>query len=182
MLTLGFAGSAIYSEGFGRGLSAPQHGAGFLQLPSIAEEPMGQMRSDKVLGFHSVRTRKDHAPVRQAPRSIVLVGRDQELLRLRQQAIRSQSSLEVHSLAPEEADSWSARTQPHLWVFCHTVELPRLVYLACRVLRFSPESRLILIEGRQRIGFESSLFHRILRPSDGPGGFLDAVSDLSAAA
>jgi hypothetical protein len=140
------------------------------------------MRSEKVVSFRSARTGKDRAPVRPAPRSIISVGKDPELLRLRQQVIKSQSNLSVRSMTPEEADAWTTRPEPHVWVFCHTVELPRLVYLACRVLRFSPESRLILLEGRQRIGFESSLFHTVLRPSDGVEGFLEALMNLSVAA
>lgn len=140
------------------------------------------MRSRNLVGIRSARTGRDRAPVRSAPRSIISVGNDPELLRLRQQVISSQSSLSVYSLSPDEAAPWSARTEPRLWVFCHTVELSRLVYLACRVLRFSPESRLILLEGNQRIGFESSLFHIVLRPSDGVERFLDAVTTLAVAA
>jgi hypothetical protein len=139
------------------------------------------MRSDKVLSFRSSRTGKDRVPARSTPRSIISVGKDPELLRLREKVIGSQSSLSIHSMTPREADSWSARTEPHLWVFCHTVELPWLVYLACRVSCFSPESRLILLEGTQRIGLESSLFHLIVRPTDGVDGFLEAVTSLSMA-
>ena len=140
------------------------------------------MRSDDALSVRAARATKGYAPVPTAPRTIICVGRNPEILRRRQEMISSQLSLAVHSVTPEEADAWSARTEPRLWVFCHTVELPRLAYLACRVLRFSPESRLILLEGDQRIGFESSLFHLVLRPSDGVKRFLDAVSALSAAA
>lgn len=140
------------------------------------------MRSNKVVGFRPVRTGRGPVPVRSVPRSIISVGSDPELLRLREQVICSQSTLSVRSMTPEEAGSWSARAEPHVWVFCHTVELPRLVYLACRVLRFSPQSRLILLEGTQRIGFESSLFHLIIRPSDGANGFLEALTNLSVAA
>lgn len=139
------------------------------------------MRSENVLGFRTARNSRGCAPVRPAPRSVISVGRNPELLRLRQEIISSNSKLSVHSMTPDEADPWSARNEPRLWVFCHTVELPRLVYLACRVLRFSPESRMILLEGRQRIGFESSLFHLVLRPADGVEGFLDAVTNLSVA-
>jgi hypothetical protein len=140
------------------------------------------MRSDNLVSFRSVRTGTDRAPVRSAPRSIISIGRDPDLLRLRQEVIGSRSGLLIRSMSPDEADPWSARPEPHLWVFCHTVELQRLVYLACRVLRFSPESRMILLEGSQRIGYESSLFHLVVRPSDGVEGFLDAVTNLSVAA
>jgi hypothetical protein len=140
------------------------------------------MPSNNVVGFPSVGTGKDRAPVRSAARSIISVGNDRELLRLRHQIIRSRSSLSVQSMSPDEADSWSARGEPHLWVFCHTVERPRLVYLACRILRFSPESRLILLEGAEHLGFESSLFHLVIRPSDGVDGFLEALTNLSVAA
>jgi hypothetical protein len=114
--------------------------------------------------------------------AIVSVGRDPEILRQRQDFIRSQANLAIHSITPEEADAQSHRNEPHLWVFCHTIELPRLVYLACRVLRFSPDSRLILLEGQHRVGFESSLFHSVIRPRDGAEVFLKAVAQLSAAA
>jgi hypothetical protein len=140
------------------------------------------MRSDNVLRFGSPQTGRDRAPVRSAPRSILSVGNDAELLHLRQQLISSQSSLSVRSLSPIEAGPWSGRKEPYLWVFCYTVSLADLVYLACRVLRFSPESRLILLEGSQRIGFEASLFHLVLRPTDGVREFLEAVTHLSVAA
>jgi hypothetical protein len=137
------------------------------------------MRSERGVGFRSARTGRDFAPARSALQSIISVGRDPELLRLREQAILRQSSLSIRSMTPDEAAEWSGRPEPRLWIFCHTVEQPRLVNLACKVLRFSPESRLILLEGPQRIGFESSLFHLVVRPSDGVDGILEAVNSLS---
>jgi hypothetical protein len=144
--------------------------------------PGKTMRSNNVLYFRSPRIGQDRAHVRSRPLPIICVGSDSGILRSRQNAIQSQSDLAVSSMTPEEADRWIRRTEPHVWVFCYTVELPRLVYLACRILRFSPQSRLILLEGAHRIGFEGTLFHLIVRRADGTDAFLEALTHLATAA
>jgi hypothetical protein len=140
------------------------------------------MRSDNVIRFRSPWGGHDRAHVRSTPLPIICVGRDPGILRLRLNFIQLHSDLAVRSLTPEEADRWIHRPEPHVWVFCYTVELPRLVYLACRILRFSPESRLTLIEGAHRIGFESTLFHLVIRRADGTDAFLEGLIHLATAA
>lgn len=139
------------------------------------------MNTDQISSFRGPRIRTDRVQLRSTPLSIISVGRDAEILRLRQEVICGRSDLSVRSFSPEEAEPWTHRPEPHLWIFCYTVELPRLVYLSCRVLRFSPESKLLLLEGRQRTGFEASLFHQVLRRTEGEGPFLDALERLAVA-
>jgi hypothetical protein len=140
------------------------------------------MRSDNVLNFRATKGERKLSSLRLVPRPVISVGSDPELLRLRHQVITSQSGLTVRSITPEQADPWTTQPEPHLWVFCHTVKVTQLVNLACRVLRFSPESRLVLLEGSERTGFEASLFHVVIRPSDGVEDFLEALATLSIVA
>lgn len=141
----------------------------------------GEMGSDKAISIRIPRVRSDSVHVRSTPLRILSVGRDPAILQLREQVICSRSDLSVRSLTPEEADTWTQRPNPHLWIFCHTLETRTLVYLACRVLRFSPESRLLLLHGGQRIGFEASLFHKVIRPVSGEEVFLDTLAAMATA-
>jgi hypothetical protein len=140
------------------------------------------MRSNKVLSFRSPRGGQDRVRARSKPLPIICVGRESGILRSRLHVIQESSDLAVSSISPEEADRWVQRGESRLWVFCPSVELPRLVYVACRVLRFSPQSRLILLEGAQRIGFERSLFHLVIRQAEGTDAFMDALTRLANAA
>lgn len=125
---------------------------------------------------------KDKVGVRNSPLSIFSVGRDKELLRLRERSIASRSDLQVRSFSPEEAEAPARGPGAHLWVFCSSVELPRLVYLACSIRRYSPDSRLLLLKNSRQSGFEDSLFHWVLPASDGIEALLDAISTLAVAA
>ena len=82
---------------------------------------------------------------------------------------------------PEEAEKLARDSEPHLWIFCSTIELPRLVHLACTIRRNSPSSRLLLMEGSRRPGFELSLFHKAIPPLEGPDFLLNTVSHLAIA-
>jgi hypothetical protein len=88
----------------------------------------------------------------------------------------------IRSMNPEEAESWARRTDPHLWIFCSTIELPKAVYLACSIRRYSAASKLLLLEGSRTIGFEGQLFHQVLNPVQSVEAFLDAVSHFGLAA
>ena len=122
---------------------------------------------------------KDKVPQRQNPLSVVSVGRDKALLRVREDIIISRSDLRVRSVDPEQAEMLARAAGSRLWIFCFTVELPKLVYLACSIRRYSSGSRLLMLSGLREPGFEESLFHRTIRPLDGPEGFLNAVSTLA---
>jgi hypothetical protein len=135
------------------------------------------MQSKKVLEFRP----RDRSKTQAAPLTIVSVGRDPEILRRREAVLSSQSQLSVRSVTPEDAEKWARSPDPHLWIFCSTIELPRLVHLASTVRRHSPTSRLLLMEGARQPGFEVQLFHRAIPPLEGPDFLLSTVSDLAIA-
>ena len=139
------------------------------------------MQTANSLVFRCITAARDQARVRAFPLSILSVGRDRELLRQREEAIRSRSDLPVRSMTPEEAESLTRSPKGYVWIFCASIELSRMVYLACSVRRYSRESRLVL-DGARKVGFERSLFHRIVRAEDPEETLLDAVSCLAVAA
>jgi hypothetical protein len=120
--------------------------------------------------------------VRHFPLSIFSIGRDRELLRQRERIIAGRSELRVRSLSPEEAEAPARGTTPHLWIFCNSVELAKLVYLASSIRRYSAGSRLLRLKGSLQSSFEDSLFHWVLPASEGIEPFLKAVSTLAVAA
>ena len=122
---------------------------------------------------------KDKVLRRQPPLSAISVGRDKEILRVREDFLSSRSDLRVRSADPEQAETAARAAASRLWIFCYTVELPKLVYLACSIRRYSVGSRLLLLSGSREPGFEQSLFHRTIRACDGLEGFLDAVNSLA---
>lgn len=130
----------------------------------------------------SARNGIDRSRVRQMPLPVLAIGRDREMLQLLDRNIRSCSDLAIRSLSPEEAEPLSQRPEPHLWLFCNTFEARTLIHLACRVIRYSPQSRLLLLSGAQRVGLEGTLFHHVVRRGDGYPPLLEAVSELSVAA
>jgi hypothetical protein len=97
----------------------------------------------------------------------------------RELLIRSRSDLVIRSLVPEEAEADARGAKEYLWIFCSTVELPKLMSLAHAVRRASAKSQLLLVQEKHRAGFEVALFHRVVAISEGVEGFLEAVSSLS---
>jgi len=85
-------------------------------------------------------------------------------------------------MTPEEAEALARGRTPHLWIFCNSVEIAKLVYLACSIRLYSPDSRLLRLKGALHSSFEDSLFHWILPASEGIDSFLQAVSTLAVAA
>lgn len=114
------------------------------------------------------------------PVTLISVGRDPELLRQRE-ALLARTGIHTRSALPEQAETDARSPEARVWVFCSTVEAAQVVYLACSVRRYSPNSKLLLIEGSRRVGFEASLFDRILKSKDAPEALLPAVSDLAIA-
>ena len=110
---------------------------------------------------------------------VISVGRDLILLKLREQ-ILSEVNVAICSFSPEEAESEARSSQPRLWVFCNTIEFTQLIYLACNVRCFSPNSRLLLLPGIRPVGSEARLFHRILDPDEGIDEMLRAITRLSS--
>lgn len=140
------------------------------------------MEKTNVLEFHRPAAGRDrNNRLRRVPLSIISVGRDPEVLRRRECILAAESNLSVRSVMPEEAEKWARSPEPHLWIFCSTIELPRLVHLASTIRRYSPASRLLLMVGSRRPGFEVSLFHKTVPPLEGPDFLLNTVSHLSVA-
>jgi hypothetical protein len=96
-----------------------------------------------------------------SPWPIISVGRDRNLLMSRQAAME-QRGIRLHSMAPEQAEFPAHDGKPRLWVVCGSVEEASLVYLACTVRRYSPASRMFLVEWLRPAGPERCLFHRVL--------------------
>lgn len=94
------------------------------------------------------------------PWPIVSVGRDRSLLSARHAAME-QRGIRMLSLAPEQAEFPAHDGKPRLWVVCGSVEEATLVYLACTVRRYSPVSRLFLMEWVRPGGSERCLYHRV---------------------
>jgi hypothetical protein len=107
------------------------------------------------------------------------VGRDKALLQSREEIILSRSDLRIRTLTPEDAEAPARAADPRVWIFCSSIELPKVVYLACSVRRYSPASRLLLIKKADRPAFEDSLFHRATSAGEGIESFLDAISCLA---
>lgn len=128
-----------------------------------------------------VREMRPGSSVRTEPRPIISVGRDTKLLSLREKAITGASDLAVQSLAPEDADAVLRRSGPALWIFCQTIEFPRLIFLAWSVRRSNPEHKLLLLQGARPVTIERSLFHQVLPPAHSMESLLDAISDLTIA-
>jgi hypothetical protein len=141
------------------------------------------MGPEEGLNFDSLAAEKDERHGSLGAPSIVSVGSDPEILRLRHEMIARHSDVQIRSITPEEAETWTQRSEPHLWVFCHSVELTRLLFLACSIRRFSPGSRLLLLSGARSPSSEMGLFHQVIRPIDGVEmeAFLDHLSEMSLA-
>jgi hypothetical protein len=139
------------------------------------------MDLSNLLDFPRIGSRFDQACGRSSPLSVISVGRDRELLRSRERIIREHSELSIRSMSPEEAEGWVRCDKPRLWIFCGSIEISRLVYLACSVRRYSRHSRLVL-DSLRPAGFESSLFDGIVRSGREAEALLEAVSRFAVAA
>jgi hypothetical protein len=134
------------------------------------------MSSPKVLSF---KTPFGAGPMPK-PHAVISVGRNGEVLRLREGLLSSRGR-PVQSLTPEQAETEAHSADPHVWIFCSSVELFQIVYLACSIRRYSPESRLLLFEDLRLAGFEGALFHKVLKSADGPNALLTALDEMAFA-
>jgi hypothetical protein len=101
-------------------------------------------------------------PVLQSlPLPVISVGRDRSLLVFRQHAL-DEAGIAARTMLPEEAERLVHDPHPRVWVFCASIEISTLIYLACTVRRNSPGSRLLLVERCDVAGIERSLFHQVI--------------------
>ena len=110
---------------------------------------------------------------------VFCVGRDKPLLQARLDAL-AEAGIVAHAMNPEEAEEFAREPQPRVWVLCHSIELGTLVFLAGCVRRHSPQSRLVLAEGKHATGLAASLFHRVISASDGTETLARQVHEMAA--
>lgn len=90
--------------------------------------------------------------------------------------------MQMQSLNPEQAVAFVRQAVPRLWIFCGSVEAATLIHLAGAIRRYSPGSRLLLMEGADPGGPERALFHRVIGGSTAPESLVSTVRDLVQAA
>ena len=96
------------------------------------------------------------------PLPVISVGRDLRLLADRQHAL-DDDGIPARTMLPQEAERLAHDDRPRVWIFCASIELSTLIYLACAIRRNSPGSHLLLIERGEAAGPERSLFHQVIR-------------------
>jgi hypothetical protein len=130
------------------------------------------MSSPKVLSFKT-----PPVPESMLKPAVISVGRNERLLRDRE-GLLSGCGRFVQSMSPEQAETEAHSAEAHLWIFCSSVELFQIVFLACNIRRYSPQSKLLLCEDLRPVGFERALFHKVLKPADGPDALLTAIVEM----
>ncbi|MGA8528776.1 MAG: hypothetical protein WB622_03615 [Acidobacteriaceae bacterium] len=105
---------------------------------------------------------------------MISVGRDHLLLIRRQEAMERRG-IGVHSVSPEQAEFSAHDGKLRLWVLCGSIEEATLVFLACTIRRYSPVSRLLLVEWSRPAGPEKCLFHRVLDRNAGEDLLAEAI-------
>lgn len=95
------------------------------------------------------------------PLPVISVGRDRSLLVFRQHAL-DDAGIPARTMLPEEAERLVHDQHPRVWLFCASIEISTLIYLACAIRRNSPGSRLLLVERCDVAGIERSLFHQVI--------------------
>ena len=113
------------------------------------------------------------------PQTILQVGRDQELLRLRAKII-SCAGFIVQSMTPDQVPAEIQETRgPRVWVFCHTVDFYELALLAAAVRRAHPADKLLRLTGLNEIRQAPGLFDELLEPIMGVDELLRVVAALA---
>lgn len=112
-------------------------------------------------------------------RFVVLVGRDQELLRLRARIIRS-AGHSVYSVTPDEAVAEVQKERAaQVWVFCHTIEFYELALLAVAIRQRRPADKLLRLAGLNETVQPPGLFDELLEPVEGVDDLLRVVAALA---
>jgi hypothetical protein len=118
-------------------------------------------------------------PTAARPNTVIQIGRDEELLRLRAMLISS-AGLTVHSMTPDQATREIKRVQDvRVWVFCHTLEFYELVLLAVAIRKQRPSDKMLRLTGLNDIRQVPGLFDELLEPVRGVDDLLRTVSHLA---
>jgi hypothetical protein len=113
------------------------------------------------------------------PQTVVQIGRDQELMRLRAKLINS-AGYTVHSMTPDEATAEVRRVRgTAVWVFCHTLGFYELALLAVAIRNSCPGDKLLRLTGLSDIREAPGLFDEFLEPVGGVDDLLRVVTDLA---
>ena len=113
------------------------------------------------------------------PQTVLQIGRDQELLRLRAKIIGC-AGYTVQSMTPDQvpAELREARGL-RVWVFCHTLDFYELALLAVAIRNSRPEDRLLRLASLNDTGQAPGLFDELLEPVLGVDELLRVVGALA---
>jgi hypothetical protein len=89
------------------------------------------------------------------------------------------AGIPARTCSPEQAEGLAHDTCPRVWIFCGSVEMDTLVYLAGSLRRYSPQSRLLLLEWNAPAGVEGALFHRVLDETENSDILTQAVREAA---
>jgi hypothetical protein len=113
------------------------------------------------------------------PQTVLQVGRDQELSRLRAKIIRC-AGYTVHSMTPEQVPAEIRETPgPRVWVFCHTLDFYELALLAVAIRNSHPADKLLRLTSLNDTQQAPGLFDELLEPVMGVDELLRVVAALS---
>jgi hypothetical protein len=135
------------------------------------------MRSRRVIPFLTCGN-----PSRQdteRPQTVLQVGRDQELLRLRAKIISS-AGYTVHSMTPDQTLAGIREAfAPRVWVFCHSLDFYELALLAVAIRNHYPADRLLRLTSLNDLGQAPGLFDELLEPITSVDDLLRVVAALA---
>jgi hypothetical protein len=111
--------------------------------------------------------------------TILQVGRDLELLRLRAKII-SCAGYTVQSMTPDQVPAEIRATRgQRVWVFCHTLDFYELALLAVAVRNSHPEDKLLHLTSLNDVAQAPGLFDEMLEPIMGVDELLRVVAALA---
>jgi hypothetical protein len=111
--------------------------------------------------------------------TVLQVGRDQELLRLRAKIISS-AGYTVRSMTPEQVPvEIREATAPRVWVFCHTLDFYELALLAVAIRNSRPADKLLRLTSLDDTQQAPGLFDEQLEPISGVDELLRVVAALA---
>ena len=120
-----------------------------------------------------------HRQVTDRPQTVLQIGRDQELLRLRASIISS-AGYTVRSMTSDQATAELREDHgPRVWVFCHTLDFYELAMLGVAIRNRHPTDKLLRLTGLHDIRQAPGLFDELLEPIKGVDELLRVVAELA---
>ncbi len=111
--------------------------------------------------------------------TVLQVGQDQELLRLRAKII-SCAGYTVHSMTPDQVQAEICGAPgPRVWVFCHTLNFYELVLLAVAIRNSHPADKLLRLASLNDTQQVPGLFDEHLEPIMGIDELLRVLAVLA---